>query len=357
MKANLSKTLIFSLSVAVSLIPGCGGGMSKYEWLASESAPKGYPMQVLSGGFYDNNDGFVYIPSGKKMHNGWGAEVSHHIAGEDKKRLPSRFDILYFSYTENTFYEGEFNLPKDKIDRLFSQGYFSPKLDEDTTYRMFVVGVAPGGFVSVWVKGINKTTEIFSGKAKKTEIPWENVVSTKQFSRDEYIAHVLKREIGEKGIEDIGRNGIPFDLWERYSKRYRWVPVVSGVSFPKVLNSFKFFNGEKDYYSKALANDWSDEPKAVPSYMHFVWKHESDIPISLEVTFDEEEVLGAFEELSAKTQQPIEFNVNIREAEGKIFYRFILISGDDRIELQKGNYEQFRASMSEERLKKFLREN
>lgn len=330
--------------------------MSKYEWLASESAPTGFPMEIVSGTFIDEGGGGAYIPSGKQIYNGWGNEVSHHLVGEDKKPLPDGFEVLYFSYTENKFYQGSFNLPKGIHDQ-FAGGYFSPKLDEETTYRMIVVGVAPGGFISVWIKGIDKTTEIFSANANEIEVPWERVVDNKAYSREEYIRLILEEGIGKDGIGTLEEQGIPYGRWERYSKRYHWTPSVSGVSQPKVLNSFKFFNGEKDYFSKAHGNDWSDEPKAVPSYLHFVWKHERGIPVSLEVTFDEEEILSAFEELSEKTQQPIDFNVNIREAEGMIYYAFTLISGDEKIELQKGNYEQFRASMSEERLEKFLKEN
>jgi hypothetical protein len=358
MKASWIKSILCYIPALTIFIPACGGEMSKYEWMASESAPKGYPMQILDGSsFYDEKGGGLYIPSGKKMHDGWGTEVSLHVVGEDKKNLPNRFDVLYFSYTENSFFQGGGKLPLEHIENLFKVGYYSPKLNRHTTYEMIIVGVAPGGFVSAWLKGIDRTTEIFSGQASKVDIPWTQINSSKKISREEYVQKILEREIGQDGIDGLKENGIPYGRWEKYRKRYDWTPIVTGVKMPAVINVIRFINGERDYYSPKYGNDWSEQTKAVPIGLYFVWKYGKDYPLALEVDFDEEEIFNAFEVLSKKTNLPIKFNINIEERGNMLFYQFTLGSGDETIQLKKGNYEQYKAALTDESLQRFLDEN
>ncbi len=357
MKASFLRRNSLGALFLAALLFSCGDGMKKYEWLASESAPKGYPMTVVRGDFYDSKGGRLYIPDGKTMHDGWGVEVSRHIVGDDKKYLPNRFDILYFSYTEDTFYQGAFDLPAERIAKLFGDGYYSPNYGKNITYRMIIVGVAPGGTVSVWVDNANKTTEVFSGTAEKVEAPWELIYSGKRYSRSEFIALDLEEQIGQEGIQRIKQNGIPQDLWKKYRKRFNWKPLITGASKPKVLNQFEFFNGEVDYFSEAHGNDWTDEPKAVPRELHFVWKHKSDIPLAVEVKLDENEIFEAFETLAEDNDDEIIFNIDIEQIEDKLYYHFNIQSGEKSIRLEKGSYEQHRAALSGDRLKQFLKEN
>src|SRR5690625_6866949 len=64
--------------------------------------------------------------------------VSSHIVGLDLKPLPDRLDIKFFSYTENQFYHGVFELPYERILSLFSEGSLNK---EDPTYYRIMVGV------------------------------------------------------------------------------------------------------------------------------------------------------------------------------------------------------------------------
>ena len=45
-----------------------------------------------------------------------------HVVGDDFKPLPNKLVITWFSYIENKFYTGEFDLPYDKIKQLFDEG-------------------------------------------------------------------------------------------------------------------------------------------------------------------------------------------------------------------------------------------
>ncbi|NNE62692.1 MAG: DUF2931 family protein, partial [Gammaproteobacteria bacterium] len=119
---------VISRLIVVFSLTACGSTMAnKFDWKATESAPKNYAMKIVTGHFYSPDGYSLYIPNKKRIHHGWGKGVSSHLVGPDTKSLPNRMSISFFSYTEDKFYQGEFDLPYDKIVRLFDEGYFSPK--------------------------------------------------------------------------------------------------------------------------------------------------------------------------------------------------------------------------------------
>ena len=69
-----------------SFLNGCGA-MSKdaskvtnFRWYAVATAPRDYPMKVISGTFYfkGENSG-IGIPSGGTIHTGWGKSASVYV--------------------------------------------------------------------------------------------------------------------------------------------------------------------------------------------------------------------------------------------------------------------------------------
>ncbi len=112
----------FILIISTLSLTGCNPDMTKFEWQPTESGPRYYPMEILSGSLiYHDGSGSSYIPNGVTLHHGWGRGVSSHVLGDGKRKdpLPNRLTIRFFSYTENQFYEGDFELPYDKILALF----------------------------------------------------------------------------------------------------------------------------------------------------------------------------------------------------------------------------------------------
>ena len=93
-----------------------------------------------------------------------------------------------------------------------------------------MVGTAPGGTVSVWVTGF-KTKEVFFGQAEKLKLSYGRAIGVNFSSPEEeatftngLLADVLKPE----EIESIKKHGIPFGLWSRYRKLYRWDITLAG---------------------------------------------------------------------------------------------------------------------------------
>jgi len=95
MKVNLFKLgLYFGLFLSVN---SYGESMKKFDWEASESGPKGYPTQVVSGDFMDPEGDSLYVPTQNILNGPWGSGHSSHAVGADLKELPNRLDITFLS--------------------------------------------------------------------------------------------------------------------------------------------------------------------------------------------------------------------------------------------------------------------
>ncbi len=188
MYTMLEKPCKVILTIYLLSISGCDNDMSKndtkFVWDATESAPKHYPMEIIRGTFvYQGEEEHgLYIPSGGTLKAGWGEPISSHVTGEKNKPLPDRLDIIFFSYAENQFYKGEFELPYEKILAFFRQGVADNP--DNPTYSSIMAGIAPGGVVAVWVIGRESYHEVFFGRAEKIDLdpgrafsPWDIAMS------------------------------------------------------------------------------------------------------------------------------------------------------------------------------------
>src|SRR5690606_23408549 len=141
--------ILFKLClISILILSGCGNmftnNKTKFHWLAQESAPKYFYMRIITGNFgYHNQDEGLYIPTAAQIGYRWGEGESVHVVGDDVKTLPDRLDIRFYSFWENKLYQGNFDLPYDKILGLFKEGVEINK--ENPTFRYIIVGVAPGG--------------------------------------------------------------------------------------------------------------------------------------------------------------------------------------------------------------------
>lgn len=266
-----------------------------FEWLATESAPKNYPMKVLSGTFYYHNEnGGLYVPDAASINAGWGTGVSTHVVGEDYKALPDRLDIRFFSYTENKMYHGSFDLPYDKILALFKAGVAKNK--EDPTFKKIMVGIAPGGSVAVWVTGY-ETREVFFGKAEPYEGVFTNSLNNPVDNVEEYSRQVLENSLSPEILVHIRKNGIPFDQWQNYRKQYHWIPTFVQQQRPKYVG-VAFFTGEDYKINFPIKDVTEKESRPVPMQISFAYLIAGEtMPDFYTLRFDEEEIFSAFEKL------------------------------------------------------------
>ena len=297
---NLKHYIGVSLFSLLLLFTGNSLAMSntKFEWDATESAPKHYPMKIIQGTFiyHGETSAGLYIPSGGNLKAGWGKAISSHVTGDKYKPLPDRLEIIFFSYAEKQFYKGEFDLPYEKILMLFQEK--SAEEDGHPVYSRIMAGIAPGGVVAVWAKGF-KTTEVFFGQAEKVELNTSAAFGVPFDSKQEsdtYISEVMEGILTPDELESLKKDGVPFGLWSRYRNRYDWLPVFT-QGRPEYINTI-FVNGENDRRWYLTEKIELNNPRAVPSRMSF-HSMVKDKKALYTVTFDEFETMDAFEKLGA----------------------------------------------------------
>jgi hypothetical protein len=316
--------------------------MSKYAWVASNSAPKGCPMKLTSGDFLFPEGGSLYIPP-EILHNGWGESVSVHVVGPDTKPLPDRVQVTFYSYLEDKFYRGEFPIPYARIRELFATGYdsFRAKRQSRITYQWIVAGVAPGGAVSVWVEGIDRRVEVFFGYAQAVALDWHETTGMpgrvdREQNRQERI------QAAAKGDPLVTRflAGIPFGAWEGYRRHYAWRPVFEGMQSPERIARLDYYNGERELLVLPLDEAAQHASRPVPSFVDFVirWPKGSGTKYSL--TFNEEETLAAFQKLGADGK-PIELAFHTELVDGKSRFSIRARNADEEIRLRRVDVEFF----------------
>ncbi|WP_341938819.1 DUF2931 family protein [Marinimicrobium sp. C2-29] len=274
--------------------------MTKADWMASESAPKDYPMKVVSGTFlYPGKDHGLYVPSGKTVYGGWGKSISTHVVGPDQKPLPDRLHITYYSYLEDQFYRGEFDLPYETIVKMFNEGFQSHKTPPKTKrYHKIAVGMAPGGSVAVWLIGAGKTTEIFFGQADPIDYDWkkywtDSFMNDHPKPREDYYEDSLEQFLTPEERKRLEEEGIPFDKWSRMRTHYHWRPKFFRMTGPDSPGTINYVNGELYHLRYPLSEEDAAKPRPLPKRMSF---HSGNYLYIIH--FDEDEMLEVFEKMA-----------------------------------------------------------
>lgn len=143
--------------------------VEKFEWSPEVSADVAYPMRVIFGSFALSDGNSVRIPSGEFLQGDWRSSSSSYAVGEERKKVPEKMVLRWFSYTENKFYLGDFELPQKKLYDLFKKDYgtsFDPDGEEyKKSYYTLMVGIAPKGMITLWIQGSVGPKEIGSYQA------------------------------------------------------------------------------------------------------------------------------------------------------------------------------------------------
>jgi len=326
---------------------------TKFDWQAGEGAPDDYPMQIVAGNLSLSDGGSLYVPDGATLHHGWGRGRSSHIVGPELKSLPNRLSLTFFSYTENQFYEGTFDLPYEKILALFQAGHYSPKDKKHITYDEITTGIAPGGAVSVWLTSLDRTVEVFFGQAEKSDTDWSAINNNPDYPREEYVRLAIEESLSSDEIESLQENGIPFGRWADYRPRYAWqLSVTSFQMRNERVSTVLYFNGERDYLDlqppissdKPAEQSAAAETRAVPRKMVFVWARPAGVQdLLFEVDFHPGEIFAAFKQLGGE-QQPLQLELHIETREDKKSHFVVwLHSEKESLELKRTVFETWGA--------------
>ena len=283
--------------------------MEKYQWLPTESAMAGYPMELIKGDFIFADKSTIYIPDRRVIHNGWGQTGSIHITGSLLKPIPEKLALSWFSYTEDTFYSGIFDLPVKKIADLFKQGLTGPASKHSVTYDQIIVGLAPEGGVSVWLATEGVVLEVATFKANEAKVPWTSVLDNEKVTRAEYITMVIEESLSHVQQIEFNEHGVRQNLWQTYTRQYSWQLEVAGAK-PQQL-WLETFNGESEFFGFA-DTDRPRQRRAVPTSIKVDWQNAAKKGYFATIDFDEQEVFQAFAKLSqGKTDHPLVLQIEI----------------------------------------------
>lgn len=244
----------------------------KFDWSGTLSAPQEYPIEVYKGAL-KSSDFTQYFKNWGIINTGWGNQGGTMVVGPDQKSVPNSLEITWLSFAENKFYDGQFDLPKERIASLFKEGYTDPVTNEKETYKNIVIGLAPKGTVVVWLLSTGIQTEVARFKARETQIDIESVSGDDRYMFDKsYTASVLadpmiiRPEIKEK----LNAEGYPpATVYETYEKKYSWSPKLELPNEQATFFAFEMCNGEKEFNGSI---NFKETNRAIP-YLFFInWK-------------------------------------------------------------------------------------
>ncbi|MBS1645493.1 MAG: DUF2931 family protein [Bacteroidetes bacterium] len=301
----------------------CKAQMSTYDWLPTECAPKNFPVEIVKGDFIFENGRTLYIPDRQFVNNGWGEFGSTHIVGDEQKPLPSRLAITWFSFLDDRFYTGNFELPGEKLKKFFEEGYISPLTAKKKIYDNILVGLTAGGGVAVWVMGDKVTKELAFFQAHDTSIAWPEFVDNPEYPRKRYIATMLEQAMSPNEVAELRAHPPNIELWKTtYRTLYNWAPSIIGKAKPLSL-LINYYNGEREFVNfedKTEAQEISGRP--APKSASFYWQSSLNVKMGAELSFDSEEIFAALNklhELNPKAKITLQLRVNDADQTVRIF--------------------------------------
>ncbi len=315
----------------------------KFKWRPTECAPKHYPVSIYQGDFITEDNEYFMVPKGGTVSNGWGSSGSVWSVGPDIKPVPVRLKIIWISYTENQFYFGDFELPKQKMIDLFEEGFINTRNNKHETYNNIAVGLAPGGAVSVWLIGGGHTAEIGHYQATKTEVSMADFKPNAIISLEEYIQS-RKKEFSKETKQVIAEQGIPIGKWSNYTKRFLWKPKITHQEeFKLDVFSNDFYNGESfnALIDNPILQRFENYPP--PKEVFLRWYSKLNYKFGCTVYFDETEIWEAFKKIykNPDTKQA-ELLLNIDKYNSNLSIK--LASEKDTIDIKKATVKFYETS-------------
>lgn len=283
----------------------------KFRLSAGPCAADDYWVTIQSGSFINSQGTGFPVPSGHTLEGNWGASGTAWAVGDELQAVPERLKMLWFSYAEDKFYQGDFALPQQKLYDLIKAGTWDLRKNKAAAYNEFTVCVLPKGVVVVWLTGGNQVlvgrfqaheTTPSAEDYKRYYGPADRRIMVEE-TREEMPAHVRA---------EIKAGTLSTKKWDEYLKTYPW-QLAFNTPFTLRQYSFYGFNAERyiDPLTRELApyRQFVLTPalKPVPRrlYLHGTAEHGANYEVRVS-DFDEAETLAAFRTLhTASPKSPI----------------------------------------------------
>lgn len=301
----------------------------KIKWAAGVCAPELYPVEVYRGDFFTAND-WESIPNGGIVAAGWG---DNGMNMGRSSIIPEGFKITYFSYLENKFYTGKFELPHAKIKQLFEEGVIDYGSKQFQSYIAIIVGMAPEGVLVVWMKTYDNQVEIGRYQAKEMDLEWKIFKPVGGFERNVFVERTIGRR--PEALANFKKNGLSHGLWDTYRIKYSWRPqfefpkgsVVEGIDL-------SMYNGETDFiWGERLAKNVY-EKRAITWRVNLLWADEHDEDFGTFIDFDEAEIFEAYKKIYRNNKE-LDAELVFKYNHNRSSIIVLLRSDAEEIELRK----------------------
>ncbi|MEO6253862.1 MAG: DUF2931 family protein [Ferruginibacter sp.] len=296
--------------------------MNQYKWLPTTCAPECYPVKLMNGAFdFSTDEPPVFIPRGNVCNNGWGQIGLINLTETELFSLPSKFDLTWFSFTEDLFYKGRFEIPVEKAEQLFKQGFKHPDTDDQVTYEFLVTGMGPEGFVCLWAAGHGIVTELATFKADVVKIEWEKF-NDANITRSEFREQQLNQLLTPDNLVWLEDNRERPGLWNKYHEKYSWAPMVLGNIQP-VHIWFNTFNGEKEFIRLNDKSIFATQQRSLIKSIIYRWKDAGHKNFVSSVFFNEPEVMGIFRKYAnfkANDEYKLQLELNTEDNTMRLFF-------------------------------------
>jgi hypothetical protein len=201
------KTVIYAKNIllisSLFFFFACKKKIEVRDWSVSLSAPPFFRTHILAT--FCKEGQMIGGISAASNESGWSAP-SQFERIQDNTVLPDSVFVEWTCPVEHFKYEAAIKLPYKKIVTLFKEGYIDIKNEKDV-FGNFIVGVAPGGNVCVWLNHI----ELIRFKAKR--------IGKDAWTKEDSLNY-LKDEGYKPVREYIKHHPINYADWEKPSPRY-----------------------------------------------------------------------------------------------------------------------------------------
>lgn len=266
--------------------------MDRFSWIPTASAPVNYPMWIVEARLTTGVGDREMVPDRQIINNGWGEVGALRIEGEKLKPVPEQLQLTFYSFVEDQFYAGNFPLPTQRMRTLFGTGAPRPDGQSEPINRL-ILGVAPGGRVSVWLAGGQIATAVAHFVAPPANTPWSAVSSNPDRPRADFRHSLLASTLSPEILRQVTDTPPPVDLWDAASQA--WTLHFAGDGRGAML-WLRGFNGERDWIdleNPTRRGESFATGLPLPAAMTIRWRGPRG-PLRAEITFDADEVGAAF---------------------------------------------------------------
>lgn len=309
----------------------------KFDWIVSESAPREYPMFVISGLATLADGKVALIPDRRMVNNGWGELGSVQLYDEEFRAVPKKLDLAWYSLIEDAYYKASIDLPEDAIRAAFNTKVVMPG-GEQVEFNRVMFGMAPGGDVAIWVGADRVVREIGMYRAATASFELSDMANDPDQTKQQFVGELLAAALKPDELQRVRSRAVPAGRWREYDTRFNWAPQNSKGDVLWLTT----LNGETnwlDLTGKRKPGTSANGQLAAPYKIEMTWKTPAGEGRLGEISFDPEETAQAFRAMAQRGGNGGAMQLILDPAETLANVEILLRKGDEVYRFSKAKVE------------------